>query len=459
MKKRIFAMLTALSLVCALCVTHVCAYQSDIVSSREEDGVRASAALLIDAESGLILFEQDAYETINPASVTKTMTALLVIEAIENGTLALDQIVTAGDTAWNGLGSDSSNQNIQVGEEMTVEDLLYCLLVVSANEAANILAAELGGSISGFADMMNQRAQELGCTGTHFVNPHGLTDEEHYTTAYDLYLIFSQALQYSLFRTIIGTATYTVQATNMTASTRELTNTNALILSDGDYYYVNCIGGKTGTTTAAGRCLISAAEIEGRTLICVMMGCEHIWYEDGSVLKRQFSQSKALYEWAEENFAVQSIWSAGDMVTMLSVSQGAEETTVEITVADTLELLLPTDVDVQSVTWEISVPETLQAPVEAGEVVGTISAVLDGVSYGTANLVTTQAVEVAEEAMEEIASDASEPEVVEEATDTQRFPVVPVVIASVVVAAILILIVGLRLSRAKNSYRGRRVNR
>ncbi len=210
MKKRIFAMLTALSLVCALCVTHVCAYQSDIVSSREEDGVRASAALLIDAESGLILFEQDAYESINPASVTKTMTALLVIEAIENGTLALDQIVTAGDTAWNGLGSDNSNQNIQVGEEMTVEDLLYCLLVVSANEAANILAAELGGSISGFADMMNQRAQELGCTGTHFVNPHGMTDEEHYTTAYDLYLIFSQALQYSLFRTIIGTATYRV---------------------------------------------------------------------------------------------------------------------------------------------------------------------------------------------------------------------------------------------------------
>ena len=226
-KSRFISLFLCLVMVLSLCAYSAGATESEIVNSMS---VQAKAALLVDMDTDYIMYEQNAYEKVYPASITKVMTAALVLDAVQDGTLSLDQMITAGDTAWQGLDSSSSNQNIQVGEQMSVKDLLYCLMVASANEAANILAVAVAGSIENFVGMMNAKAAELGCTGTHFVNPDGMPDDDHYTTAYDLYLIGKYAMQNEQFRTIVSTKEYYVEPTNMTENRRHFYNTN------GDVY-------------------------------------------------------------------------------------------------------------------------------------------------------------------------------------------------------------------------------
>ena len=185
---------------------------------------RCGAAILVDGDYGEVVYEKNGYEKMYPASITKVMTSLLVLEAIERGELALDTPIPASASAIAAITADSSTQNIKPGEILTVQDLLYCDLVASANEACNILAETVGGSIEGFVDLMNQRAKELGMEGTHFVNPNGLHDPDHYSTAYDIYLMTSEAMKHDLFRTIVSTAKYVVPATNMSEERTFCTN-------------------------------------------------------------------------------------------------------------------------------------------------------------------------------------------------------------------------------------------
>lgn len=159
--------------------------------------ITAESAILMDAASGAVLYGKDEESKQYPASITKVMTALL---AIEN--CSMDDIVTFSNEAVNGIEPGSSSAGINVGAQLTVEDTLYALMLVSANEAASALAEHISGSNEAFAELMNQRAAELGCTGTHFTNPHGLPDEDHYTTAHDMALILQQAMKYDEFRTI-----------------------------------------------------------------------------------------------------------------------------------------------------------------------------------------------------------------------------------------------------------------
>ena len=149
--------------------------------------VEAKAALLVDQKTGAVLYALNEHDELYPASLTKIMTCLLVLDAIEEGRLSLSQEITATPTALEGLAEDGSTAGIEAGEVLTVEELLYCLMVVSANEAGAILAEKVSGSVSSFVDQMNARAAELGCEDTHFMNPHGYHDSQHYTTAWDLY--------------------------------------------------------------------------------------------------------------------------------------------------------------------------------------------------------------------------------------------------------------------------------
>ena len=181
----------------------------------EDPNILAKAALLVDANTGLPIYAKNEHEELYPASLTKIMTALLVFEAIEDGKLSMDQMLTASSSALMGLADDGSTAGIQVGETMSVQNLLYCMLVVSANEACNILAEAVSGSVSAFVDAMNAKAKELGCENTHFVNPNGLHDPQHYTSAWDLYLITAAAMQYDGFMTICDTAHVVIPATNM----------------------------------------------------------------------------------------------------------------------------------------------------------------------------------------------------------------------------------------------------
>ena len=198
----------------------------------EEPTLDARNALLMDETNGRMLYGKAEKEKAYPDSITKIMTALLVLEAVDRGDLSASQPITASYEAANSIDEDSSTAGIEEGEVLTVEQLLYCLLIVSANEAANILAEAVSGSVTDFVALMNQRATELGCEGTHFANTNGLPDPDHYTTAWDIYLIAREAMKHDLFMTICGSKSYDVPATNK-SDVRELHSTNAQLAYAG----------------------------------------------------------------------------------------------------------------------------------------------------------------------------------------------------------------------------------
>ena len=364
-----------------------------LAASTDEMHILGTAALLVDADHDEVLFSQNGYDKRYPASITKVMTGLLVIEAINRGELSADQVITASSTFSQGLSIYGSSQNIKAGEQMTVKDLLYCMLVASANEACNILAEAVAGSQSAFVERMNQRAAELGCTGTHFVNAHGLHDDNHYTTAYDIYLMVREGMKHELFRTITSTDEYWVPATNLSEQ-RHFFSTNYLLSAKKipGYTYSKATGVKTGSTDEAGHCLVSAAEDGDRHLIAVVMGAENIM-ENGLVTERQvFTESKRLLEWGFSNFSRQTLLTAGMPVQEVAVTLSKEAEYVMVVPAQGLEATLPNDLSPDQFRQSISLPDSVVAPVEEGQVLGTLTLSYDGEEYGTVDLVARNSV-------------------------------------------------------------------
>lgn len=238
--------------------------------------IYAKAAIVMDANTGEILYAKNANVRMQPASLTKIMTCLL---AIKHGQYTEKVRVTGSSVK---LMSAATRINLAVGEEIPLSDLLYALMLPSANDAANTIAIHLGGSLSGFAGMMNQEAQALGASNTTFYNAHGLPDDRHLTTAYDLALITKAALEHPEFAKIAGRSQYTIPATNKSGP-RAITHLNKMMYKSGKYAYQGAIAGKTGWTVAAGNCLMTTATRNGRTLICVVLnssGVERAQYVD-----------------------------------------------------------------------------------------------------------------------------------------------------------------------------------
>ena len=225
------------------------------------------AAIVMDASTGQILYDKDAYRKMYPASITKIMTALL---AVEYGDFN-DTIIMSENAVW-GIEPGSSNIALDVGEEITFEDALNAVLLVSANEAAWAVAEYIAGSLDNFATMMNEKAEELGCVNTHFVNSHGLHDEDHYTCPYDMALIAREALKYDKFREITATTHYIIPPTNLQEDERNLWQNNKLIMGDSNLYYEYCEGGKTGFTDEARGTFVAWAKKDDTELIFVTMG-------------------------------------------------------------------------------------------------------------------------------------------------------------------------------------------
>lgn len=360
---------------------------SDILASVQP--AQCKAAVLMDAESGEVLYALDAHEHNYPASVTKVMTALLTLEAVDRGELSLETLVTASTTFGYDLQVGGSTAGIQEGEQLSVLELLYCALLPSANEACNILAEAMEGSIPTFVDKMNARAAELGMEDTHFANTHGLHNANHYTSAYDLALLVRQALKNDTFSTIVSTRSHTVPATNLHAE-RKVNNTNALVnpLYNGKYSYPQAIGVKTGSTPEAGKCLASAAVSRGETLICVVMGAEEVKNEDGSVVRNQFAESRRLLKWGFENFRRQSLIDAKTPVKEIAVELSADTTAVTLKPQETLEAMLPTDMDPRDFQQDIvTYYDSVEAPVEAGQILGELTVRNGDTVYGTVKLV------------------------------------------------------------------------
>lgn len=346
--------------------------------------VDARAALLVDFESGSVLYEQNAHEELSPASLTKVMTALLIFEAVDRGQIRLDQTITANASALIGLPSDGSNADpaIVAGEQMTVEDLLYCMLVVSANEACNILAEAVSGSVSAFVDAMNERAQALGCQNTHFSNANGLTDTAHYTSAYDIWLITQAAMQYENFRYICSATWKNIPPTNKCDHVRALHTTNSLL--DGwryaGYQYAYANGIKTGTTDAAGHCLLASATKGSRSLVSVVLGAETAPDGKGGTDIMSFRETVRLFNWGFENFSSKMVLSEDELIQEVPVALSKETDYVAVHPAYSGTTVLPNDVEPDQVTRTVTLYESVaNAPITAGDELGSITLSYNGI--------------------------------------------------------------------------------
>ncbi len=239
----------------------------------------AKGMCVLEKDSGRVLYSKDMDRQLPMASTTKIMTLITVLQNCDD----LDQFIQVDDAS---VGVEGTSIYLRKGEMIKVRELLYGLMLRSGNDAATALAYHIGGSIGGFTNLMNELAQKIGAKNSHFSNPHGLDDPEHYTTAYDLALITAYALNNPIFKEIVSTKSFVIPATNK-SETRYLTNKNKLLTRlDG------CCGVKTGYTSKAGRCLVSACERDGMTTICVVLNCGPMFEESESLLNSSLSEYK-----------------------------------------------------------------------------------------------------------------------------------------------------------------------
>lgn len=267
--------------------------------------INSQSAIAIDADSGIVLYGKSINEKVYPASTTKILTAIL---ALEN--LPLDKSVVVSKTAIN-IPWDSSSIYLKEGEIITVKELLYGLLLDSGNDAANVLAENVSGSISEFVKLMNSKLAKLGCNNTHFVNAHGYSDPKHYTTAEDMAKLLKYCIKNDTFLEIMSTKTYTMNETNKTKTKRYFSNTNRLIQkkSDSRYarYYEYCVGGKTGYTEESGRTLVTYGKKDNKNVIVTVFNGKDINGED-----TRYTDAINLFEYAFNNFEKQTIAQSGD---------------------------------------------------------------------------------------------------------------------------------------------------
>ena len=359
--------------------------------------VNAAAALLVDPDTGEVLYEKNPHEQRYPASITKVMTCLLTLEAVDRGELTLEQTVTARQALHTGIGENASTADIKAGEEIRIIDLLYAALIPSANEACNVLAEAVSGDVASFVELMNQRAAELGMEDTHFANTHGYHDDNHYTSAWDIYLMCKEAMQYETFRTIVSSLNYTMPATNMHEEPRIVRSTNALISNFRvfGYLYQYATGIKTGSTPEAGYCLAASATKEDRNLISVVLGCEREPNTTGSDGFIYFDETIRLFDWGFNNFTRQVMLDGTKRdIPEVAVTLGKDTNYVTLEPQGEIEALLPRDVGPENFTYSITRnAESVEAPVEKGQQLGAITVSFNGKEYGTLPLVASIAVE------------------------------------------------------------------
>ncbi len=343
------------------------------------------AAILMDNKTNKILYDKNSNERMFPASTTKILTAILVLENCD-----LNEIITASYDAVMSIPEGYVTANIDGDEQLTVEQLLQLLLVHSANDAANVLAEYVGGSIESFVSMMNTKVNELGLTNTHFTNAYGLQDDNHYTTAYDLSVIMQYCLKNDDFRRIAGSASCSIPATNK-SDVRSYTSTNQLLVPSNPNYYSYVTVGKTGFTTEAGECLVSCAYKNDLELICVVLGGTVV---DG--VSTRFSESKTLYEYGFSNFSLKNIANPGDIITQIEVPNATSDTkSLELAFTDSIYALVNTSDLETNYTPEIQLHSDISAPITQGDVLGSVVYTIDGIQY-TSDIVATHNVEASQ---------------------------------------------------------------
>lgn len=397
MKRKIICVLFAIIFVISVAVVPAAAY----VPTDFE--VEAEGVLLANPDTDDIIYAKNADKKLYPASLTKLMTALLLYE----NTKDLDsEILTVSKNALKLLqGTDSSVGGLKEGEQVTARQMLYVLLLSSANDGSNVIAEHVGGSIEGFVAMMNSRAAELGMTSTHYMNAHGLHDPEHYTTPNDMYKLTKKFLEVPVLKEVAYSAKYEMAATNKSGK-RTYTTTNFLMLNNGQkcnaekyknepYYYKYASGIKTGYTDPAGRCLISTASKNGVTYLCILMNSPV--YESATSKKKirvEFGDTKALYEWAFNEFEYKTVLQSGEIIGEAPVELAWEIDYVSVVPEKSLSAIVPKVADSSTVTKTVRwYEESYEAPIKKGDVLGECDVIYAGEVLGTVKLVANQDVE------------------------------------------------------------------
>ncbi len=338
----------------------------------DELRLNATSAILVEVSTGRIIYERNSTEKKYPASITKIMTAILVLENCK-----LEDMVTVSESALSNIPSGYVTCDLIAGEEISVENLLYALMVKSANDAAYVLAEHVGGTVDAFSDMMNIKARELGCTGTHFVNPNGIHEERHYTTAYDMYLIANYAMKNETFRKLVTTKSYTLPATNLySKADRSFNTTNALIDDNSSLFYKYAIGIKTGYTSQAGECLVAESSRDGLDFIAVVL-------DAGTPSQgNRFIDAKKLFDYGYDNYTLTKIKEKNTVIDTIEIENGDKETkNLDVLIDSSITVINNKSIDINGLIPDITYNENLLAPIKKGDSIGTIKYKLEGIEY------------------------------------------------------------------------------
>ena len=328
-----------------------------LVSPAQALSLSAQSAVLIDARDGRVLYEKDADTPRPMASTTKIMTAVVALESCD-----VNEIIEIADEA---VGVEGSSIYLQKGERMTLLELLYALLLQSANDAAVAIAVGVGGSVGNFADMMNEKAMSLGLTSTHFENPNGLDADGHVTTAHELALLTAYALKNPIFAEIV--ATYKRKISGPNGTVRLVVNHNKLL-----NMYDGCVGVKTGFTKKSGRCLVSAACRESLTLVSVTLSAPDDWRDHTAMLNYGYA-----------NYCCEILCDEGGFIETLPVVGGVQDSLLCVN-CDYVAATLPRDHG--EITVDVQLPQMIYAPVSAGDIVGHVTYKCDGKVIGETDI-------------------------------------------------------------------------
>lgn len=333
-------------------------------------GLNAKSAILMEEATGNILYESNPDERLPIASVTKVMTMLLIMEAVDSEKISLDDMVTVSE---NAMSYGGSTMFLETGEQLTVNDMLKGIAVASANDGCVAMAEHLAGSESAFVDMMNEKAKELGMENTHFMNTNGLDEDDHYSSARDVAIMSRELMKHE---TIFN---YTsIWMDTLRGGKFQLANTNKLIR-----FYDGANGLKTGSTSKALCCLSAAAKRNDMQLIAVVLGAP--------TSAERFASAKSLLDYGFANYAVNTQITAGDEVQKIAVEKGVDKE-VGVVAGDSCSTLVKKGQE-DNITKEIKIDETITAPIEAGQKIGTMTISRDGEVIADIDLNASSAVE------------------------------------------------------------------
>ncbi|MBE6008269.1 MAG: D-alanyl-D-alanine carboxypeptidase [Lachnospiraceae bacterium] len=346
-------------------------------ADEEAPEISAESAILINADSGDIIYQKQSNKKQYPASITKLMTVLLALENADPS-----DIMTFSRNAVFSIERNSNHIAIDVDERLSVMDGLHAIMLVSANEVSNGIAEHISGSMEEFAKLMTKRAEELGCKNTSFKNANGLHEEDHYTTAYDMALIAKELLKYDLFKELATTTYYEIEPTNIQSEKRYLHMQNKMVMPSSNYYYEYCIGGKTGFTDQALNTLVTYAQKDGMTLICVVLK------ENGAA--NTYKDSITLFDYGFNNYTSVPLFTASGYETTVKTEAINPDTNEPISVSlkanSDFIATVPKDTNISSIQKKFSCPEVISSAT-AGEAIGEISFMYNDLKLGSVDLV------------------------------------------------------------------------